>query len=70
MINNFFMLFRLDEQNEDITDLPVVIEKHIEKRKEENQKTQMIREAQVKKAIIPLDERTSMFAQLLREKEV
>jgi len=29
---------KLDEQNEDITDLPVVSEKHIEKKKEENQK--------------------------------
>ena len=70
---------RLDsEKNDEITDSvalnvdPIVKVISPEKTKDvkKDKQNQVIREAQVKKAIIPLEERMVMFTHLLREKEV
>lgn len=43
---------------------------HSHQYQKKNIENQSIREAEVKKNIIPLDERMTMFSQLLREKQV
>ena len=55
---------------DDIKTLPIVNEENHNENEEQHERAKVMREAAVKKAIIPLEERMTMFTNLLREKEV